>query len=61
MFGLKSIVTVPFKTDFAAFEKDLQEFEQKFGLTMAVSDPNDQQQQQDADEGVPNAQIAGRR
>ena len=45
VFGLKSIVTVPFKTDFTAFERDLQEFETKFGLTMAVSDPNEGQEE----------------
>ncbi len=29
IFALKSIIAVPFKTDFAAFEADLQQFEEK--------------------------------
>lgn len=41
VFAYKSIISVPLRCDMTRLEQDLQEFEEKFGLAVAVSDPSD--------------------
>jgi len=58
VFAMKAILVVPFRTDFAQFEKDLQEYEEKYGMTMAVTDPAQQQQEEDIEDGPDHATPA---
>jgi len=46
IFAMKVVVAVPVKADMASLEKELQAFEESFGLSLTVSDPADQGHQQ---------------
>jgi glycine cleavage system regulatory protein len=54
VFAMKAVVSIPLKTDMKQLEADLQTFEAQFGLNLAVSDPAEQQQQQQP--GAPGQQ-----
>jgi glycine cleavage system transcriptional repressor len=46
IFAMKSVIAVPVKSDMNALETELQKFEEEFGLSLSVSDPADQGQEQ---------------
>jgi glycine cleavage system transcriptional repressor len=49
IFAMKSVIGVPIRADMNALEADLQSFEERFGLTVGVSDPSQEQPAEDGE------------
>jgi len=56
IFAMKSVIGVPIRADMNALEADLQSFEERFGLTVGVSDPAAEQEEGQYEEGAEGQQ-----